>query len=130
MKKLFAISVLALTLSGCAVPKFDNIEYNHFVELTTWTQRARTWCGEPLAMVAISDELVHRARNIEIYTSYRPARGELKETATLVRANLEELQKAYTSKSGQPSTAYCLGKLTIVENSLKRALPVIGDLQE
>ena len=130
MKKLLLAISAGLLISGCGAlaPKYDNVEYNHFVELTAMVHYTSYLCSEPHFVMTRSRELVKKALVLNLYASNLPSHKEIKEITALVLANLTEFDRAYWSGNA-PSQAYCLGKLKIAENSLKRALPVIGGLQ-
>lgn len=129
MKKLLVTFFAVLLLSGCAlVPKFDNAEYNHVVELTEMVQHTSMLCGQPKFIQDNTRELIRKATVVDLYASYKPLHKEIKEITTLILANIKEFDHAYWY-GAPPSRAYCTGKLKIIENSLKRVLPVIGGLQ-
>jgi hypothetical protein len=131
MKKLFAAILASLIVSGCAqAPKFDNVEYDRFVGMLGHVQYTTTLCGEyPIVVARHTQQLVHEAAVLDIYATYRPSHKEIKEITSLLLANVKEMDAAYTNPNvNAPSTAYCLGKLKVMENSLKRVLPVMGGL--
>lgn len=131
MKKLLVTAFAVLALSGCSVlaPKFDNVEYDRFVELTAAVQYVSLLCGQPILVRDHARVLVEKAKILDLYATHRPAHKEIKEITSLILANLKEMNTAYWRQPA-PSSAYCLGKLKIIENSLKRALPAIGGLMQ
>jgi len=131
MKKLFAIALTILMFSGCTglAPKFDNAEYDRFVVMLGHVQLTVPHCKDAGLIKQQTQALVYNATLMDIYATYRPAHSEIKEITSLILANLTEMKSAYESQS-TPSVAYCVGKLKIIENSLKKVLPVMGDLQQ
>lgn len=131
MKRLFAVALTILMLTGCGVlaPKFDNAEYDRFVVMLGHIQYIAPQCKDSGLIKQQTQALVYNASLMDIYATYRPAHGEIKEITALILANLTEMKNAYESQT-TPSTAYCIGKLKIIENSLKKVLPVMGDLQQ
>lgn len=131
MRKLLITIFAVLALNGCTafVPKFDNVEYNHFVRLSAYAQDSAHLCDQPRLMMNRTREMVHQAIILDTYASYRPAHKEIKEITSLVLANVKELDYAFWN-GNPPSKAYCVGKLKVLDNSIKRALPVLGGLQQ
>ena len=129
MKRLFAVILTLLALSGCAIaPKFDNAEYDRFVGLLVHVRYMVPQCRDTDFIKQQTQVLVYNATMMDTYATYRPAHSEIKEITGLVLANLKEMKVAYDNQP-VPSGAYCVGKLKIIENSLKKVLPVMGDLQ-
>ena len=129
MKKHFIALAVLFTLSGCAIaPKFDNTEYSRFVGVLGRIQYASTLCNDSEQIKWHTPNLLRETNELEIYATYRPLHKEIKEAASLIAANMKEMHRAYWSSNRTPSVAYCVTKFKIMENSVKRILPVLGGL--
>ena len=133
MRKLFAIMLVAL--AGCvSAPTFDPVEYNRIIEMTYYVRQAPQYCStsplDAMVMLSTTVSLKTQAELFELYSTYRSDHEQLKEAASIVVKNLDELKQKYSDPSNPPSTAYCKGKLKILDVSLTRILNTVGGLSQ
>ena len=74
-------------------------------------------------------EITQKATTLDIYATHRAGHAEIKEMTKIILANAREFETSYGGDK-TPSIAYCFGKLKIIDMSLNRVLPIIGDLQK
>ena len=133
MKKLLITIIAAVSLFGCGmipvVPTFDNVEYNHFVEFQSLVKTSAKFCGSPNLIKEQSWEITQKAMTLDLYATHRAGHTEIKEVTKIILANAREFEAKYGGEQ-TPSIAYCFGKLKIIDLSLNRILPEIGDLQK
>lgn len=124
--KILIVVTMTVALSGCGIfgARYDTNEYSTFVQLHTLAKDAQKSCGNPDELRPKISALVTRADFLHTYTRYLPDNEETFEIATILQANIHELEKAFTD--GTKSETYCRVKLDILNVSLERALQAVA----
>jgi hypothetical protein len=130
MKKLLALAVLALTLSGCAVydayfmAKFDSNEYQYITRIRTHAELGLPLCGTP----EVKEHVKYIWVTATEYKNYAEAiphnENSYKLASTLITIT-DEFYKRYQGDT-PPSAFYCKAKFTAIEQSSENIQKVIG----
>jgi len=125
MKFLLVIAT-AIAISGCSIfgARFDSNEYASFVHLHTEAAVAIDNCNNPDALRANIDSMVEEITFLYTYTKHLPNNSNTFNIATILRANINELDQAYTD--GTKSETYCHFKLKLMTQHLDRALEAVA----
>ena len=130
MKKLLALALLSIGLSGCAaydayfMAKFDVNEYQYIARIRTHAQIAQGLCGTP----AVKDEVKYIytvAEEYKKYAEYIPHNENSFGLAGTLTQITEEFQKRYQDDT-PPSAMYCKIKMSAIMQSAENIQKVIG----
>lgn len=107
---------LVLALSACAAPTYNATEVREWAAVAYAARSLSSQCADPAAIYANTEALQELTNWAAYYSELHGGEGTA-EAAKLTQSHASELKTAYIMR--QPSEAYCLLKLQVIEQGAR-----------
>lgn len=125
--KTYLIALLVF-LSGCASLKYDPVEYDRFVTISTTAELGKDLCSSPMDVIPVASHLVVLSKLAVNNAKYRTKVNEEK-MATEIYEMTKELRSKYGVNENVAfvaSKGYCEIKMTNISVAAKIAAQAVG----